>query len=114
MQKIKSEGCVFYYNDDPSCYDIDVEPGVETVTFGPKDKLCTIELLDCRKIFPDVKTLVINNNVLMITIPNRMFPNVRKVVSHNTRFLNGRYLVSRKYYLSDARPDTEFFLPEAG
>ena len=106
MQKIKSNGCTFYYNDNPSCYDIDVELGTETITFGSEGKLCTIELLDCRKVFHDVKTLVINKGVMIITIPNRMFPNVRKVVSHNTRFLNSKYLISRKYYLSDARPDT--------
>lgn len=45
--------------------------------------------------FPEVTELKIGEHVEEIVIPNRMFPNVRKVISNSSSFLSGEYLIQK-------------------
>ena len=94
---------VFLYFDGPdlkNCVNIDVKDGVDTVVFDGGNSQISINLRNVNKQFPDVKTIVINEDVIEINISNFMFPNVRNVVSHSQYFYSGRYLIS-SVYLSD-------------
>lgn len=104
MRKIEKKGYVLYFNDDPTCFDIDITPGVETVELGYESGLCTIELLECKKTFPNVTKLVIDESVVLISLSNRLFPNVRWVESRTEQYKSGPYLVSKKF--SDKKYDT--------
>lgn len=94
-----NEGVTLYFNDD-TCVDIDVEPGVGEVVFsGVSDVMQNIlnrqiKLRGINKSFPDVKTLVIKEDIFDIDISNYMFPNVREVQSASAAFRNGPYLIS--------------------
>lgn len=92
---------VFLYFDDSSlknCVDIDIKEGVDTVVFDGGNSQISINLRNVNKQFPDVKTIVINEDVIEINISNFMFPNVRNVVSHSQYFYSGRYLISSVYF----------------
>lgn len=92
---------VFLYFDDSSlknCVDIDIKEGVDTVMFDGGNSQISINLRNVNKQFPDVKTIVINEDVIEINISNFMFPNVRNVVSHSQYFYSGRYLISSVYF----------------
>lgn len=92
---------VFLYFDDSSlknCVDIDIKDGVDTVVFDGGNSQISINLRNVNKQFPDVKTIVINEDVIEINISNFMFPNVRNVVSHSQYFYSGRYLISSVYF----------------
>lgn len=86
---------VFLYFDSSlkNCVDIDIKDGVDTVVFDGGNSKVNINLRNVNKQFPDVKTIVINEDVIEINISNFMFPNVRKVTSNSEYFHNGRYLV---------------------
>ena len=92
---------VFLYFDGPdlkNCVNIDVKDGVDTVVFDGGNSQISINLRNVNKQFPDVKTIVINEDVIEINISNFMFPNVRNVVSHSQYFYSGRYLISSAYF----------------
>ena len=92
---------VFLYFDGPdlkNCVDIDIKDGVDTVVFDGGNSQISINLRNVNKQFPDVKTIVINEDVIEINISNFMFPNVRNVVSHSQYFYSGRYLISSVYF----------------
>lgn len=73
---------VFLYFDSSlkNCVDIDIKDGVDTVVFDGGNSKVNINLRNVNKQFPDVKTIVINEDVIEINISNFMFPNVRNVV----------------------------------
>lgn len=92
---------VFLYFDGPdlkNCVDIDIKDGADTVVFDGGNSQISINLRNVNKQFPDVKTIVINEDVIEINISNFMFPNVRNVVSHSQYFYSGRYLISSVYF----------------
>lgn len=91
---------VFLYFDSSlkNCVDIDIKDGVDTVVFDGGNSKVNINLRNVNKQFPDVKTIVINEDVIEINISNFMFPNVRNVVSHSQYFYSGRYLISSVYF----------------
>lgn len=92
---------VFLYFDGPdlkNCVNIDVKDGVDTVAFSGGGSKVSINLRNVNKQFPDVKTIVINEDVIEINISNFMFPNVRNVVSYSQYFYSGRYLISNVYF----------------
>lgn len=49
----------------------------------------------CQKVFSNIETLLIGRNVISIVIPNKMFPNVKRVQSKSSNFLDGKYLIER-------------------
>ena len=80
MKKRIEEDGVVYTIDATSgnCIDIDVKPGVEEVSFGASFGRAYL-LGDCKKVFPDVRKIVIDYSVYDIDIPNTLFPNVKEV-----------------------------------
>lgn len=73
------------YPRSSAIVDIDVADGVQEVTFGG-DTWLDVDLYDVKKQFPDVKRLIIMNNIASISISNFMFPNVEDVVSYNRNY----------------------------
>lgn len=73
------------YPKNSAIVDIDVDDGVQEVTFGG-DTCLDVDLYDVKKQFPDVKRLIIKNNIASISISNFMFPNVEDVVSYNRNY----------------------------
>lgn len=80
MKKRIEEDDVIYTIDKNSgdCIDIDVKPGVEEVSFNASFGRAYL-LGDCKKVFPDVRKIVIDYSVYDIDIPNALFPNVKEV-----------------------------------
>lgn len=63
---------VFLYFDDSSlknCVDIDIKEGVDTVVFDGGNSQISINLRNVNKQFPDVKTIVINEDVIEVNYP---------------------------------------------
>lgn len=77
------------YPRNSAIVDIDVDDGVQEVTFGG-DTCLDVDLYDVKKQFPDVKRLIIKNNIASISISNFMFPNVEDVVSYNRNYQSGK------------------------
>lgn len=84
-ESLELNGVTFYFVRNENyymakiCNDIDIEAGIEEVTFE-FDKIGNYELMDNKKVFPEVKTLNIKKWGRNLRIPNSMFPNVTKVV----------------------------------
>lgn len=98
------EGARFYTNGT-TCTDIDIPAGVKTVSLiYPKIEIGRHP----DKVFTDVEELRVGRNVIGISIPNRMFPNVKTVVSKSSCFLDSKYLVERTgFRLLNAFEQTE-------
>lgn len=83
-----NEGVTLYF-EDGICVDIDIEPGVSTVNLTGvidvrRNRLCRIiKLRGVDKSFPDVKKLIIGEDIYSISISNYMFPNVREIESES-------------------------------
>lgn len=56
---------------------------VESITL-----VLDIRLKGIEQTFPDVKTLIIEDDIGAIHIDNRMFPNVNHIISNNKRYIN--------------------------
>lgn len=79
------------YPRSSAIVDIDIDDGVQEVTFGGDTCLgLDVDLYDVKKQFPDVKRLIIKNNIVSISISNFMFPNVEDVVSYNRNYQSGK------------------------
>ena len=80
MKKRIEEDDVIYTIDEKSgdCIDIDVKPGVNEVSFEASFARKYL-FSDCKKVFPDVRKIVIDYSVYDIDIPNTLFPNVKEV-----------------------------------
>lgn len=100
-----NEGVTLYF-EDGICVDIDVEPGVSEVNLTGvvnvrQNRLCRIiKLRGIDKSFPDVKKLIIGEDIYSISISNYMFPNVREVESESPSFKDGCYLIEDNYELT--------------
>lgn len=114
-ESLESNGVTFYFvrnkNHDMAkiCNDIDIEAGTEEVTFE-FDKIGTYELMDNKKVFPEVKILNIKKWGRNLRIPNSMFPNVTKVVvgKHCSCYKSGCMLVNDKGVLQNTfHPDSD-------
>lgn len=77
------------YPRNSAIVDIDVDDGVQEVTFSG-DTCFDVDLYNVKKQFPDVKKLIIKNNIASISISNFMFPNVEDVVSYNRNYQSGK------------------------
>ena len=89
---IKEEKCgiTYYFGADPlACCDMDINPGLTTVQIWHN-----INMPNTDKVFPDVEELVIARNVMDISVPNSMFPNVKNINSNSPAFPTSRYLIS--------------------
>lgn len=114
-ESLESNGVTFYFvrnkNNDRAkiCNDIDIEAGTEEVTFE-FDKIGTYELMDNKKVFPEVKILNIKKWGRNLRIPNSMFPNVTKVVAgkYCSCYKSGCMLVNDKGVLQNTfHPDSD-------
>lgn len=82
-----------FYTDGTTCTDIEVMDDAKEISFiYPK---IIISRERCQKVFSNIETLLIGRNVISIVIPNKMFPNVKRVQSKSSNFLNGKYLIER-------------------
>ena len=85
----KQDGVTYYFKKD-TCYNIDIEPWVTSVTFIEQPSSLYnktwYELREILKQYPNVTTIVINQDIANINISNFMFPNVRNVISKSYRF----------------------------
>ena len=89
--KWETVGNAKFYTDGTTCTDIEVMDNAKTVSvIYPKFK---IDRETCQKVFSSVENLIIERNVLSIIIPNKMFPNVKKVESESSNFIDGKYLI---------------------
>lgn len=82
-----------FYTDGTTCTDIEVMNESKTISFiYQKFK---IDREKCQKVFSSVENLMVGRNVLSIIIPNKMFPNVKKVESKSSSFITGKYLIEK-------------------
>lgn len=82
-----------FYTDGTTCTDIEVIDDAKEISFiYPK---IIISRERCQKVFSNIETLLIGRNVISIVIPNKMFPNVKRVQSKSNNFLDGKYLIER-------------------
>lgn len=114
MVEIKTERASYYISTHGKCEYIDIEPGTDTFTFLSPESLKDIvhqaksqsylwqnisicnhlthglvyRLKGIEQTFPDVKTLIIEDDIGAIHIDNRMFPNVNHIISNNKRYIN--------------------------
>lgn len=72
------------------CQDMDIEPGIKTLTLGGFDEFL---FLGKNKVFPDIEEIHICENVCSVIINHNSFPNVRKVTSDSPYFLDSDMLV---------------------
>lgn len=85
-----------FYTDGTTCTDIEVMDEAKTISFiFPRFR---IDREKCHKVFLGVENLMIGRNVLSIIIPNKMFPNVKKVESKSSNFITGKYLIEKTGY----------------
>lgn len=87
--------CLKEYRYYTVIVDIDVEPGVKKVCFPNDTNTRNIVLDSVMKQFPDVEILVVGNGYVNIDISNFMFPNVKKVISHNKNYVSGDMLIKQ-------------------
>ena len=73
-------------------FDMDIVPGLKEVKIKHN-----LFMLCCEKSFPDVKKLVIDEDVESIEILNTLFPNVKWVLSMNYEFETGPYLIHNHF-----------------
>lgn len=93
MEEKTQDGVCFQWDEShEDILDMNVEPGIKIVEFPSNIRMPKTE-----KAFPDVEELVIAKNAKNILIPNTLFPNVKKVTSHNSYFVSGKYLI-KKYH----------------
>lgn len=82
-----------FYTDGTTCTDIEVMDDAKEISFiYPK---IMINRERCQKVFSSVEIMLIGRNVISIAIPNKMFPNVKRVQSKSSNFLDGKYLIER-------------------
>ena len=88
-------GVVMYVDDDNICRDMEVSPDVSVLHIGEQKKPSKTDppllfSLDKRKnyVFPGIKELVIEEGTCGVFVANAMFPNVKRVTSHNRKYLS--------------------------
>ena len=86
------DGVVFYECSSNELIDVEIEDYVDELVFGEKIPCTVYNLLNVSESFPQIRTIVIEEGVDKIQIWNRTFPNVKKVISYNKKFLSGNVL----------------------
>ena len=86
------DGVVFYECSANELIDVEIEDYVDELVFGNKMNCAVYNLLNVSESFPQIRTIVIEEGVEKIQIWNRTFPNVKKVISYNKKFLSGNVL----------------------
>lgn len=88
-------GVVMYVDDYNICRDMEVSPDVSVLHIGEQKKPSKTDppllfSLDKRKnyVFPGIKELVIEEGTCGVFVANTMFPNVKRVTSHNRQYLS--------------------------
>lgn len=88
-------GVVMYVDDDNICRDMEVSPEVSVLHIGEQKKPSKTNppllfSLDKRKnyVFSGIKELVIEEDTCGVFVANTMFPNVKRVTSHNRQYLS--------------------------
>lgn len=85
------EGVMFYQDkENLLCTDIEVPDGIEELTLSGFSGVRISK--KNTKSFPNIKRLVISEEVQTIKISNLMFPNVRDVISKSQHFTSGHML----------------------
>ena len=100
LKKYTQHGVTFYYDDEFTCVDIDVDPGITSVAFtlGPLNPFTSVfSLRGVKKQFPNITALKICSDVSELHISNYMFPNVRLVQSGTMRYLNGTQFLVKSW-----------------
>ena len=96
IKEFVQNGCRFMAavknTNDIRVFKIEVEDGVDTVILDGFQSVIIGRKAEF--VFPCVTTLIIGQSVLYIDIPNEMFPNVRKVISHSEIFKTADMLIS--------------------
>lgn len=91
---IYKNGVLFLMRGD-ACMDIQEKPQAEEVDFGDMEHIY-LKNLDNETPFPNVKRLKISGDgIKTIQISNIMFPNVREIISTNTKYPSGSMLVEK-------------------
>ena len=91
--KWETVGRCKFYTDGTTCTDIEVMDDAKEISFiYPSIR---IDRKKCQKVFSSVEVLLIGRNVISIIIPNKMFPNVKKVKSKSSSFIDSKYLIER-------------------
>ena len=88
-------GVVMYVDDYNICRDMEVSPDVSVLHIGEQKKPSKTDpprlfSLDKRKnyVFSGIKELVIEEGTCGVFVANTMFPNVKRVTSHNQKYLS--------------------------
>ena len=100
MKIIKKSGVRYYLNQRAECVGIKVEVTVTKVSIW-----CTTDLYNYENemiSYPNVTELIIEKDVQYICLPNTLFPNIKKIVSHSKYFLSGDMLITYKGRLLNA------------
>ena len=101
-QKRQFQKGVTFYTDSymGRVSDIDIDHDVtELYLSGSTEQNYVIkEIMLARneKTFPQIERIYIANGVMSIRIPNKMFPNVKEIISYSKCFLSGNLLIRRE------------------
>ncbi len=113
--KVKERGVKTYvYTDEKKSYvgNIEIDDDVETLILGLNHDETIYDLMKVDKTFPNVKSLVIMPDVSDIKIKNKMFPNVRTVISYSPKYLTSKYLMKTMNHTFKAELVNSFCLNE--
>lgn len=94
------EGVTFYTdNFTGNVYDIDIDQDVtELYLSGDKAQhyvIKEIRMYENKKRFPQIERIYIADSVMSIRIPNKMFPNVKEIISDSKSFQSGNLLIRK-------------------
>lgn len=89
------EGVTFYTDSfTGNVYDIDIDQDVtELYLSGDKAQhyvIKEVRMYENKKRFPQIERIYIADSVMSIRIPNKMFPNVKEIISDSKSFQSGK------------------------
>lgn len=106
------EGVKFCIDSKHStCVDMKVPKGIRTLSLSGFN-MNFISMQNTKRSFPWVTMLFIGEDILRITIPNSLFPNVRSVLSASEYYLTGNTLQLRESKYSFSALQNSFCLHE--
>lgn len=94
------EGVTFYTDGFIGyVYDIDIDQDVtELYLSGDKAQhysIMKVSVSGNEKRFPQIERIYIADSVMSIQIPNKMFPNVKEIISDSKSFQSGNLLIRK-------------------
>ena len=94
------EGVTFYTDSfTGNVYDIDIDQDVtELYLSGDKAQhyvIKEVRMYENKKRFPQIERIYIADSVMSIWIPNKMFPNVKEIISDSKSFQSGNLLIRK-------------------